>query len=229
MKLYHKIILLLFFLVLSMPAFAGNESDKFIISKMKEIYELEDANYEIEILSNKLKLPLISLDNLSIRALTQKEPLGLFTIIATIIVNDKVIETAQVRMRVKKYGEVLVASDRLKRHQKISAENTIVRKMEITNLREKPVLSIADTEGYRLKKNLRKGAILTSGAMEVIPDIESGMETTIVYDDGLCKITATGLALQSGVVGDYIKVKNKATKKIIIARIVNKRFVAISP
>ena len=229
MKLYHKILLLLFFLVFSLSVNASNYSDEIVISKIKEMYSLNEENYEIEVLSNPLKSENIISEKMAIRALTQKEPVGLFTVLVNIIEKDKIIETAQVRLRIKKFADVLTVTDKIKRLQIIDADNTTVQRKDITKLLEKPLVSVEETKGMRVKRNLKKGSILTAAALEPIPDIESGMETTIVYTDGLFKITASGIALQTGIAGDYIKVKNKTTKKIIIARVVDKRFVAIDP
>ena len=52
---------------------------------------------------------------------------------------------------------------------------------------------------------------------------------SFVYIDGLCRITATGVALQSGMAGDYVKVKNKGSGKIILARVVDGTAVAVDP
>lgn len=57
----------------------------------------------------------------------------------------------------------------------------------------------------------------------------SGMLPRIKKVDGLCRITAAGVALQSGMAGDYVKVKNKGSGKIILARVVDGTAVAVGP
>ena len=228
MRLYYKILLMLFLVITAVSLTAAGNSDEIIISKVKELYVL-DNSYTIEILSNQLNSTDFSADDISIRSLTQKEPLGLFTVLATIIKDEKVDATGQVKMRIKKYADVMVLTDRVAKNDIISSGTAEIQRMDITDLREKAIMSLGETEGLRLKRNLRKGTILTAGDFETIPDIESGMETKIVYDDGFCKITALGVALQTGVAGEYVKVKNKSTKKIILARIVDDKSVAIDP
>lgn len=208
---------------------ATENCDKAIIDIMMKTYELDSGSYAIEILSNQLRVSNPNPANLTIKPITQKEPLGLFSVIGKVIENDVIIETGQIRMRIKKYAEVLVVTDRFKRHE-IFADNRVEKKkMDITNLIEQPLGNIDEIDGYRSKRNIKKGSILTLGNIEPVPDIEQNMETLIVYNDGLCKITAPGIALQTGVAGDYIKVRNKATRKVIIARIVSEKAVAIDP
>ena len=57
----------------------------------------------------------------------------------------------------------------------------------------------------------------------------SGMLPRIKKVDGLCRITSAGVSLQSGMAGDYVKVKNKGSGKIILARVVDGAAVAVDP
>ena len=65
--------------------------------------------------------------------------------------------------------------------------------------------------------------------MEQVPDVESGREVSIVYNAGPCRISALGVVLQKGMAGDYIKVKNKSSGKIVLARVVDESAVAVDP
>ena len=86
--------------------------------------------------------------------------------------------------------------------------------MDVTNMVEQPVTLIEDVVGLRTKRNLRRGDILTFKSVELIPD-------------GVCRISATGVVMQEGMAGDYIKVKNKSSGKMVIARVVDAGAVAV--
>lgn len=230
MKNLGKTLIVLATVALSAAAAAaGSACDKAIVEKMFQMYELDTASYHIEIISNHIKTADVDAGDLAIRPLTQKEPLGLFSILVQVSDGNNVIESSRVRMKIRKYGEVVVLADRFKRHELFHPDRLAVRRMDITNLREQPVADFSQLAGYRAKRNIRKGIILTLGAIEPIPDIELGAEMQIVYDDGLCRVTAPGVALQSGLAGEYIKVKNKATNKIIMARVIDDSAVAVGP
>jgi flagella basal body P-ring formation protein FlgA len=225
-----RIIALLILIMTAMTCLATEPNwDEVIVGRMMEDYALDEKSYEIELLSNPLKTEDAATCEISLRTLTQKAPLGLFSVLATVSRDGEVLETGQVRMRVKKYDSVVVVTDRCLRSDPFDSGRLEVQWMEVTKLREQPLKSIKETIGFRAKRNLRKGTILTTGAIQPIPDVETGMETLIVYDDGICRITAPGVALQSGVSGDYIKVKNKATRKIVVARVIEDGAVAIDP
>ncbi len=215
-------------LALAASASAANR-DQAIIDKMRAVYNLDTNTYKIEILSNRLRTNELNAANVAIHPLTTKDPLGLLSVIVNVLEGDKVIESGQVRMKIRQFADVLVVSDRITSREPLSEDKLSIRRMDVTSLHEKPLLSIGEAEGYRAKRNLRRGTILTTASVEPIPDIEAGRELSIVYVDGLCRITACGVALQSGVAGDYVKVKNKGSGKIILARVVDAAAVAVDP
>jgi len=215
-------------LALAMPVRATT-CDRAIIDKMMAMYDLDTSSYQIEILSNQLKSDELTENDIIIRPLTSKEPLGLFTVMVKVINRGEVIESGQVRMKIRLYADVVVVSDKIRSREPLGETKLTVRRMDITSLHEQPLRSLDDITGFRAKRNLRRGTILTTSAIEPIPDVARGRELSIVYVDGLCRVTATGIALQSGIAGDYIKVKNKGSGKIILARIIDGTAVAVDP
>lgn len=216
-------------LALASPIGAGEPGSNIIVMMMMKMFELDPEVTQIEVLSNQLEGRQITEQALSIRPLTQKEPVGLFTVLATLSKDGEEVATGQVRMRIRKFATVLVAADRIKRGEIIRAEQVLIERKEVTNLIEQPLESFEETAGFRVKRNLQRGTIITTGALEAIPEVERGEQTLIIYNDGLCRVTAPGEALQSGSTGDYIKVRNKATRKIIVARVAEDGAVEVDP
>lgn len=230
MSTVRKLIALVILLAITtLVSAAGETGEHVIVTSVMNMFRLDPSSVEIEVLSNQLEGRSLTESSLSLRPLTQKDPIGLFTVLATLTENGETVATGQVRMRIRKYAEVLVANDRIKRGEIIDSARVVVQRMEVTNLIEQPLTSAAELVGFRAKRNLKKGTIMTTGAIEPVPDVESGRETLIIYNDGLCRVTAPGEALQPGIVGDYIRVRNKATKKIITARVIDDRAVAVDP
>lgn len=219
--------LLILFVVASTLAVSAGVDDATIIDKVRDIYDLDTAQYQIEVLSNTMKQSEDVRGVLICRALSQKEPIGLFTILAKEMDGERTISSGQVRLRISRFMDVVVVNDRIKRHAMLSDELFVVKRMDVTNLREQPITSIDEIVGLRARRNLRLGQILTSMAVESFPDIERGHEVAIVYTDGLCRISATGVAMQEGVAGEYIKVKNRSSGKMVIARVIDAGAVAV--
>lgn len=206
---------------------AWSVSDEKIAAEMYEQFDLDTSVYRIEVLSNQTKTALDESLSMTIHPITLGEPLGLFSFIAEIDRNGNLVERAQVKIRIRKFADVLVTTDRIKRHDEIEEAKCEIKRMDVTSLREQPIASFQQVEGYRSKRNLQKGTVITSGQIEPVPDIEVGREVSIVYDSGLCRITVPGRSMESGSKGDIIKIKNKSSGRIIVARVIDGSSVAV--
>jgi flagella basal body P-ring formation protein FlgA len=208
---------------------AAVEINQAVTDLVRERYRLDSSQVQIEIVTNQLRTRLVNLADLTIRSLTQTEPLGPFTVMAEITHNGELIERGQVRMRISKFADVLVASDKINRYELLTEQKFELKRTDVTSLREQPVISTAEIGGMRAKRNLRAGNILTKGAIEPIPDIDVGGEVTIVYTDSWGTITAPGEALEMGLIGTRVRVKNLASGKIILATVVSGKSVEVNP
>lgn len=223
-----KLLVCLFLLVLVSTASALT-SDEAIRSKVATMYNLDTNQYQIDILTNRIKSADISLQQLTLRPLSAKEPLGLFSMIADVKIDGVLLESGQIKLKIRKYADVLVLLDKVGRSKIIAPEQLILKRMEITSLRKRPLVDLSELDGSRSGRNLKRGAILTADDLELIPDIERGRDVSIVYTEGFCRISCDGRTLQSGQAGDYIRVKNKSSGKIILARVIDATAVAVDP
>jgi flagella basal body P-ring formation protein FlgA len=224
----YLVVFLTAIMSLAATASAVDTNDA-IVQAVMDKYGMDPKDYHVEINSNQLKTRMVLPGDLTFRAFSPKEPLGPFTIEVTIAHEGKTIEEGQVRLRIRKYAEVVVANDRIGRHEELATTQFKIERMDVTSLREQPVKSFDQLEGQRTRRNLRRGTILTTGAIEPVPDIEVGGEVTILYADTWGTITAPGKALQDGWSGDRIRVKNLASNKIIEAEVETADQVRVGP
>lgn len=222
-----KIILgLLVFLCQSAMAVETNET---IEELVRERLQLDSASFEINILSSQLKTTSVNPVDLTLRSLTQGQPLGPFTLLVEISRDRAVIERGQVHLMIRKFAEVMVALDKIARHELLKTEKFELKRTDVTSLREQPAVSIAEIAGQRARRNLRVGSILTTAAFEPVPDIEVGGEVTIVFTDNWGTITVPGRALESGSIGSRVRVRNLASGKILLAAVVSSKSVEVNP
>ncbi|UCC43445.1 MAG: flagellar basal body P-ring formation protein FlgA [Candidatus Zixiibacteriota bacterium] len=221
------LILILMVSLTSMSSGYAATVNELVVGYLMEEYDLDPSQYQIEVLNDPVLPDITEQRSLRLRLLTHGEPLGRLTLLGEMEENGNLIGRAQIRVRVSKYSSVLVSKGRIRRNQLLNAEDFELKRMDVTSLREQPICSIDRVEGLRSKRNLRRGTILTSGAVEPVPDIEVGREVTIIFDDGMCCITVPGRPLQSGCIGDLVKVKNKSSGKIVTARVVDGSTVAV--
>jgi flagella basal body P-ring formation protein FlgA len=206
------------------------DCDQAVKDQLMTQLELSPEWYSIDILSSQIKTTNFD-DSCSITVMpiSQKEPIGLFTIKVTIMKQGQVIETGQISVRIRKFADVIVALDNLTLYSLPIPEKLSLQRMDITSLQEQPIQSLSALAGYRFKRNIGKGQILTNGAVEPVPDIEVGGEVSIICSNGSFTVTAPGQAMQKGTIGGQIKVKNRASGKIVLATVTDGRTVVVQP
>ena len=226
-KSWLKIILgLLVFLSQSAAAVEINGA---IEQLVRERYQLDSASFEISILSSQLRTRSVNPVDLTLRSLTQSQPVGPFTLIVEISRDSAVMERGQVHLMIRKFAEVMVAADKIGRYDLLQPEKFELKRTDVTSLREQPVVSAAEIAGQRARRNLRVGSILTTAALEPVPDIEVGGEVTIVFTDKWGTITVPGRALESGSIGARVRVRNLASGKVLLAAVVSNKSVEVNP
>jgi flagella basal body P-ring formation protein FlgA len=224
-----SIRLLIGALVFSAQSVFAVETNEALVQKFREQFQLNVETYDIDVLSNRLKTRMVNPVDLSLRPLTQQEPLGLFSLQVEITRDGAIIERGQVRLRIKKFADVLVATDKIGQHQSLGEQQFELKRTDVTSLREQPVVSFAELTGYRAKRNLRMGSILTTGALEPVPDIEVGGEVTIVFSDDWGNITVPGQVMETCRIGDRVRVKNLASGRIVLAMVISDKSVEVNP
>jgi flagella basal body P-ring formation protein FlgA len=200
-----------------------------LIAEVLSTLKLDTAVYAIEILSDGFTEQDLSGTEINIKPLYHITPLGRFTVQATIVKNGATVESKQVRLFIHKYANVAVVNDRISRFAELNEKSVSIEKRDITDLREQPLVSIEEIKGNRARRNLIQGTILTSGDIESIPVIKSHTDIHIIYASGLCRVTSQGQALQDGRIGDFIKIKNKSSGKIVFARVIDDKTAAVAP
>ena len=211
------------------PDVSAAETDDAVIQMVREAYSLDPEWYEIEVTSSQLKTESADSVSLSFRSLSKKEAIGPFTLLVEATRDGKVVDKGQVRLRIKRFAEVAVATDRINRHEQLSEHQFEIKRIDVTSLREQPICSLAELVGQRSKRNLRLGNVLTAKAIEPVPDIDVGGEVTILFTDVWGSISVPGKALQAGWIGSKLRVKNLATGKVIKASVVSKGSVEVNP
>ena len=230
MKQLFKMLLLIGLLLLSLGSAVLAESTRdIIVNKVYESFELDKSSYSIEILTDEIKSKNISSAQISVKPLYQTTPIGRFAIVLKVTRAEAKVEKETIRLYIRKYAEVLVVTERIKRFDNISPALVSIKRKEVTTLREDPLISLNSITNMRARRNVAKNRILTKADIEIKPVVKSYSDVHIIYVSGLCRITAEGKALEDGQTGELIRVKNKSSGKIVFARVVDKNLVQVDP
>jgi flagella basal body P-ring formation protein FlgA len=211
---------------LTWGAKAAENFEQAAIDKIIDRLELDTSTCKVEIIRTGLELNLPAFDSLDILPTGEIGTNGLIPLVATIYQTDGQIKARQIRARVSRYAETLIAADRLKPRELLSPEKVSLARMEVTGLLDKPLTSLAEAEGKWTKHGVGKGQILTTGMLEPIPEIVSGQTVSIVYKTSNLEITVVGSALEAGYRDQTIKVRNNQSGRTINCRVIDRTTVA---
>ena len=225
----HKFILPLVISSLFAVVARSEDNASRLVRSLVDQFAIDTSQHTVQLLASQIKSSISSNQRISLRALSAKEPLGLFTVIAYVVDGTDTVARGQVRFHIDRFANVLVAADRIATRHLVTTDDFVVQRANITTLFEKPVTDFSSIAGLRMKRNLAKGTVLTTSALESAPEIEAGGEVSIVYQSGLCRITASGTALQSGRLGDHIKIRNKTSGQVVLATVTNISEVSVTP
>lgn len=191
-------------------------------------YQTIGDSVAVEIVSSALKGAIVNPGDLSIKPMTDREPRGLFSFWCIRTSDGAIAERGQVTVRIRTFADALVSASNLPLRTQVTATDVLLKRIETTSLNEQPLTSTDRLEGFRLKRNLPAGAVLTAEALEATPVIQSGQEVVISFEDGPISVSTAGQALQNGGVGDLIRIRNKATGKQLMASVVDSRRVRVN-
>lgn len=218
LKIVTSIIILITASVFSLEI---NESEEYLKDLLINKYEIDINSHTIEVLKNPFMKSSELPKDVKFIAISQKEPIGLFSARLEYTNGGTKIKYAQVKYQIRKFQYVAVITDKISRNKVLSPDDVVIERKNVTQLRERPVLSFDDIDGLRTKRNLKKGQILTHTALEKVPNIFRGNIISISYGNESFRIEAEGVALQEGSIGDIIKVKNTSSGKILQVKVID--------
>ncbi|HFQ14282.1 MAG TPA: flagellar basal body P-ring formation protein FlgA [Gammaproteobacteria bacterium] len=125
-----------------------------------------------------------------------------------------------VPINIIRYARVLVVRQNLPRGSLLQDSDVELRRLDVTRLNNGYFTSKDEIRGKILKRNLRRGDILTGGMLEIRKLVKRGDIVTIMASSGTLAIRVKGEALMDGRKGDLIRVKNHSSKREIQAVVV---------
>jgi len=210
----------------SLTAHEGLKGD--IAARIMQMYDLGDRDIEIKFRKLRLKTGPGDYDSLTLKALTRSEPRGLMSFRAGLFKNGQVVESGQITIKIEHYQDVLVTVDRIRRNEIITPDKFTLKRMETTSLTARPITSERELSGMWSKRSIRTDQILTTGLLDMIPTVLSGQGVSILYKKPGLQISARGTALQNGLKGEVIRVKNAGSKKIVTGTVMDSETVLAS-
>ncbi|NND54301.1 MAG: flagellar basal body P-ring formation protein FlgA [Gammaproteobacteria bacterium] len=114
-----------------------------------------------------------------------------------------------VPVRLQVWQQVLIAAGPLTRGKLLEADDMILAERTIGQQTRGFLLDPKHAVGYRLKRSLSEGDVITPAVIVAPPLIERGQAVTIEAAAGGLRVQMAGVALENGLAGDIIKVENR--------------------
>lgn len=137
-----------------------------------------------------------------------------------IVDNDHFKQSLTIPAIVAEYREVPVAKHQLSKGSILSDDDVVMARLSIESIPQDTVSQTSDILGYEAHSEIKSGEILRLQKFAPPILIQSGSSVTMKFQSALFEATASGIALESGGMGQEIKVKNDTSKKIISGRVI---------
>lgn len=194
-----------------------------ITKKLFEKINFQNENMKIEVLTPPKDLILKDAP-FTINFNFENLKKGFNSIPVEIEQEGKIVKRLRINLKVRVFREVFVANKNIKKGEKIS-ENLKKELREVTNIPD--VAEETDMNNKVAAHFLKEGKIISKNDLEEEPAILKNSPVEIVLKEGAIFITTSGIALNSGKIGEKIQVLAFINKKIFSAKVLDKNKVEI--
>ena len=153
---------------------------------------------------------------------------GDFAVLVEAVNKNGKIDKYYLWVKVKIIKSIYKANNLIKRRSVITREDLIKEKRDISELHEKVVINKNDIIGKEAKFNILPGRILLSWMVREVPLVRNRDEIVIVARNKEVEVTAQGIALEDGNLGEEIKVKNISSDKMFVAKVIGEKKVVVN-
>jgi flagellar basal body P-ring formation protein FlgA len=136
-------------------------------------------------------------------------------------VDDRVVKNLTVQVEVEALAEMVIATRTLERGEMVGDNDVAIARRDLAHLQGRFIRDQKEVVGMRVKSAIRANSPLRGDYLERMPIIKSGQLVTIVVENEVVRITASGRAKGSGALGDTISVQNLSSQKELAARVVD--------
>lgn len=118
------------------------------------------------------------------------------------------------------YLKVVVAQTDLPRKANLTASMLSLTEMDVSRVRGDYFTDFAELQGVTLRNRVRAGDVISSNNLLIADAVNRGEQITIVATNGTLSVRMGGEALDSGKVGDQVRVRNLQSGRVIRALVV---------
>jgi flagella basal body P-ring formation protein FlgA len=138
-----------------------------------------------------------------------------------VFANRRVAHTFVISVKVRTFGQVLIATDKIEKHDLAADVAATEERIETTTLAGNVVSHRVDLSGKRAKQIIRKGAVLTESMFERVPVVNQGSKVTLIMKANNVVVKANAIVREDGGSGDVVLVQKEGSGDKLKARVVD--------
>ena len=143
-------------------------------------------------------------------------------------INGLIVRKVSVRTYLKFYKEVFVARDTIKRNQIIEESDLLKVRKNVDRMPREYVTDKEQIIGKISKRTINPSEAFQANTIEKPPLINSGDRLQIVFETPFLRLSAPGVSLAKGRLGDSIPVKNLDSKIVVFAKVKTKNIALVN-
>lgn len=132
-----------------------------------------------------------------------------------------------VPVNIKAFQKVVTASAPLARDQRLDASLLSLTEKEVSLLTQGFFSQIDEVSGKSLKRPVQANSVIQPHMIIEPLVIKRGDEVMILAQSGSLSVKSPGIAVTKGRIGQQIQVKNKASSRVVTARVINSKLVQV--
>lgn len=125
------------------------------------------------------------------------------------------------------WREVAVSTRSIAKGSVLEANDLVMARMNISELPNDITVEIQDALGLQVKGDIPGGSVVRKSALFIPPMVEAGSNVTLIFRSGSLEASAAAVALDSGLEGEKVRVRNDKSKKVISGKIVGPALVEV--
>ncbi len=147
----------------------------------------------------------------------------------TITSGEKNVQNRNLTFYVREWAEVPVASRQLPRGSVVGKGDIMMARLNLAEIPIDTEQDLTGIVGLETSRNISYGEVFRKNKLAIPPVIEAGSAVTIMYRSQFLEATASGIALEDGLLGEKIRVRNDQSRKILTGTVETSGIVKVSP
>jgi flagella basal body P-ring formation protein FlgA len=120
-----------------------------------------------------------------------------------------------------------VASRPLVKGATVTANDVQLMKVNGTSVGRDSIENLGDIVGRNITKDIGQGEMFKASTVVVPAVVTAGSRVVVVFRQNRLEVTASGIALENGGMGQDIRVRNESSKKVIVGKVSNPGLVTV--